>query len=143
MTALALVRAQRDDRLKYALALAGLLAWLLYTRLFWALHASHATLPPCPFLYLTSHPCPLCAGTRSFDSMWQGDVLVASRFHPLGPALVGGTLLASPLLALLALGGRSLRWQPARATERRAYIAAGVVLLSAWAFRLAFLPLPS
>jgi hypothetical protein len=139
---LGLVRAGRDDRLRYGLALIGLLGWLLYTRVFWTLHAAHTTLPPCPFLVVTGQPCPLCGGTRSFAQMWQGDVAGAARFHPLGPVLFALTLLAIPVLAVLATRGLVLRWRPTRIGERRVYWAVAAVFLSAWAFRLAFLPLP-
>jgi hypothetical protein len=139
---LALVRAGRDDRLRYGLALLGLLGWLLYTRVFWTLHAAHATLPPCPFLIVTGQPCPLCGGTRSFAQMWQGDVAGAARFHLLGPALFVLTLLAVPVLAVLAARGVVLRWRPTRMGERRVYLAVAAVFLSAWVIRLALLPLP-
>jgi hypothetical protein len=139
---LALVRADRDGRLRYGLALLGLVGWLLYTRVFWTLHTAHATLPPCPFLIVTGQPCPLCGGTRSFAQMWQGDLAGAARFHPLGPALFMLTLLALPVLALLAARGVVLRWRPSSIERRTAYLAVGAVFLSAWVFRLLFLPLP-
>jgi hypothetical protein len=85
--------------------LAGLLGWLLYTRVFWALQATHIAMPPCPFYYLTGHPCPFCGGTRSFAYMWQGDVADAVRLYPLGPAMFAGTIVgAGGLLAGIATG---------------------------------------
>lgn len=140
---LSLARAEAADRQRYAALLAGLLAWLLYTRVFWSLHSVHATLPACPFLLLTGQPCPFCGGTRSFAQMWDGDVVGAVRYHPLGPALFVLTLLGAAGLAALIASGRVLRWRPARGREQRAYLAALGVLLSAWLFRLIFLPLPS
>jgi hypothetical protein len=137
---LAVVRAGRDDRIRYGLVLLGLLGWLLYTRVFWTLHAAHTTLPPCPFLVVTGQPCPLCGGTRAFAQMWQGDLAGAARFHPLGPVLFVLTLLALPVLAVLATRGLVLRWRPGG--ERRVLWAVAAVFLCAWAFRLAFLPLP-
>ena len=139
---LALVQTDREGRLKYGLLLLGLVGWLLYTRVFWTLHAAHATLPPCPFLVVTGQPCPLCGGTRAFAQMWQGDLAGAARFHPLGPALFVLTLLALPVLALLAARGVVVRWRPTPFERRGAYLAVGAVFLSAWAFRLLFLPLP-
>ena len=70
---LSLAPADQADRLRYSLVLLGLLAWLLYTRVFWMLHSAGATFPTCPFLLLTGQPCPLCGGTRSFAQMWQAD----------------------------------------------------------------------
>jgi hypothetical protein len=85
--------------------LAGLLGWLLYTRVFWALQATHIAMPPCPFYYLTGHPCPFCGGTRSFAYMWQGDVADAVRLYPLGPAMFAGTIVGvGGLLAGIATG---------------------------------------
>ncbi len=123
------------------MVLAGLLLWLVYTRTFWTLQASHATLPACPFLALTGHPCPFCGGTRSFASMWQGDVVAAFRYHPLGPLLFAGTMVATLVTAALLISGRSLRVN--LAVENRLYLAAGIAFLMAWLFRLAFLPLPA
>jgi hypothetical protein len=137
-----IVRSDGEERLRVFAALSGLFAWLLYTRLFWGLHAAHATLPPCPFLFITGRPCPLCGGTRSFAEMWQGDVAAAARFHPLGPVLFVLSVAAAAGLAFLLATGRSLRWTGGQALERRAWLALVAVFLAAWLFRLAFLPLP-
>jgi predicted ABC-type sugar transport system permease subunit len=139
--AIALVRADRDDRVRNAVLLAGLAAWLVYTRVFWTLRASHATLPACPFLTLTGHPCPLCGGSRSFASMWQGDVVAAARYHPLGPLLFLGTWVAVAVLAYLLATGRSLRIS--LRAEERLFIGFGALFVVVWLFRLAFLPLPA
>lgn len=139
---LSLVRAERADRLRYSLALLGLLAWLLYTRVFWSLHSIHATFPSCPFRLLTGQPCPLCGGTRSFAQMWQGDVVGAARYHPLGPALFVLTFAGAAALAVLVLRGQVVRWRLPRQVEQRLYWAIGAVFLIAWLYRLAFLPLP-
>lgn len=138
---LALVRAGREDRLRSAAVLAALLGWLFYTRIFWTLHAVHATLPPCPFLLVTGHPCPFCGGTRSFAAMWQGDVAGAGRYHPLGPPLFAGTLLAVAAVAGLIASGRRLRID--LALEKRLYVLAAAVFVLAWLLRLALLPLPA
>ena len=139
---LSLVPAEQADRLRYSLALFGLLAWLFYTRVFWTLHSFHTTFPSCPFRLLTGQPCPLCGGTRSFAQMWQGDVVGAARYHPLGPALFVLTFAGAAALAALVLRGRAVRWRPARRAEHRLYWAIGAVFLIAWLYRLAFLPLP-
>ena len=98
--------------------LAGLVAWLVYTRVYWGLHAVHFALPPCPFYYLTGHPCPFCGGTRSFAYMWQGDLADSVRLYPLGPAMFLGTLLGAGGLATGIVTGRtwslnlsSLQWR--------------------------------
>jgi hypothetical protein len=84
-------RALPSDRLRDVAILAGLVLWLTYTRVFWALQAAHLTMPPCPFYLITGHPCPFCGGTRSFAYMWRGDVADAVRLYPLGPLLFAGT----------------------------------------------------
>ena len=103
----ALTRAVAGDRWR-DLGIAGaLVIWLVYTRFYWALHASHVALPACPFFLITGHPCPFCGGTRSFAYMWEGDMSDAVRLYPLGPALFAGSLLGTLGLASTALTGRT------------------------------------
>lgn len=134
------VRARPEDRSGALLALAGLCAWLAYTRVFWTLHGFHTTLPACPFLAITGQPCPLCGGTRSFAAMWDGDPGRAIHYHPLGPLLFFGTFAAAGAAALLALSGRALRVRAG--VEKAGYVVALAAFAAAWAARLAFLPLP-
>src|SRR6266700_3922318 len=129
----ALVRADSEARLRNAFVLLGLVLWMVYTRVFWTASALHVTLPPCPFLRLTGHPCPFCGGTRSFAYMWRGDVGHASALYPLGPVLFFGTLLAIPVVAAAVIADRTLLLRlPDRL--RRALLAAvlGVLAIS-WA----------
>jgi uncharacterized protein DUF2752 len=105
-----LVRAAPLDRINQLALLGGLAAWLIYTRVYFVLHAAHLAAPPCPFYYLTGHPCPFCGGTRSFAYMWRGDITDAVRLYPLGPALFAGTLAGVVGLAASAVSGR--RWVP-------------------------------
>jgi hypothetical protein len=104
---ISITRPAVGDRLRDFSILGGLLLWLAYTRLFWALQVGHATLPPCPFYYLTGHPCPFCGGTRSFAYMWQGDISDAVRLFPLGPALFAGSLVGVAGLAAGMVTGRT------------------------------------
>jgi uncharacterized protein DUF2752 len=136
----ALVRADGEARLQNAFVLVGLLLWMAYTRVFWAASALHVTLPPCPFLRLTGHPCPFCGGTRSFAYMWQGDLRHASLLYPLGPALFVGTLLAIPLVAAAVLSGRTVRLHvPERLRRTLVAVVLGVLGVS-WALKLTVLP---
>ena len=96
---LTLNRAAPGDRMRDLGLLSVLVGWLLYTRVFWALRAAHVVMPPCPFFYLTGHPCPFCGGTRSFAYMWQGDIADAVRLYPLGPAFFAGSLLTAAGMA--------------------------------------------
>ncbi len=136
----ALVRADSETRLRNVFVLVGLVLWMVYTRVFWTASALHVTLPPCPFLRLTGHPCPFCGGTRSFAYMWRGDVGHASALYPLGPVLFFGTLLAIPVVAAAVIADRTLLLRlPDRL--RRALLAAvlGVLAIS-WALKLTVLP---
>src|SRR2546428_12033165 len=126
---IALTRALPADRMR-DLAIAGaLILWLVYTRIFWVLQAAHLSAPPCPFYYLTGHPCPFCGGTRSFAYMWRGDISDAVRLYPLGPGLFAGTL---PGIGGLIPGAAPRGTWPARPTRvhgRPAPFAAGSPLL--------------
>jgi hypothetical protein len=104
---IALYRAVPGDRLRDLGLLAGLTAWLVYTKVYWTLHATHLALPPCPFYYLTGHPCPFCGGTRSFAYMWQGDLTDAVRLYPLGPLFFVGSLIGAGGLASGVITGRT------------------------------------
>ena len=103
-------RAIAADRLRDIGLLAGLLIWLVYTRMYFLLQAAHLSAPPCPFFYLTGHPCPFCGGTRSFAYMWQGDFSNAVRLFPLGPLFFAGTFAGVAALAVGAVTGRT--WSP-------------------------------
>ena len=107
---LSLTRAVPAERMRDLALLAGLLAWLAYTRVYFVLQAAHLTAPPCPFYYLTGHPCPFCGGTRSFAYMWEGDLANAVRLYPLGPLLFAGTLAGVAGLVAGAVTGRT--WVP-------------------------------
>ena len=125
-----------DQRLRDLGLLGGLVLWLVYTRVFWAMHAAHFTLPPCPFYYLTGHPCPFCGGTRSFAYMWEGDIADAVRLYPLGPALFAGTILGAGGLAAGLVTGRT--WTPQLTSLQWRLLTFGGVslLLISWALKV-------
>jgi uncharacterized protein DUF2752 len=133
---IALTRAMPQDRMRELVVLGALIAWLLYTRVFFLLQAAHIAAPPCPFFYFTGHPCPFCGGTRSFAYMWRGDFADAVRLYPLGPALFAGTFVGLVGLAASATSGRS--WVP-RFTPLQ-WRLLGVFLISAlllnWALKV-------
>jgi Protein of unknown function (DUF2752) len=133
---ISITRALPDQRLRDLGILGGLALWLVYTRVFWALNAAHLTIPPCPFYYLTGHPCPFCGGTRSFAYMWQGDIADAVRLYPLGPAMFAGTILGVGGLAAGIVTGRS--WTQ-RLTSRQWHLliaaAVGTIGIS-WALKV-------
>ena len=131
-----LVRAVPQERVRELTMLGGLALWLLYTRVYFLLQAAHLAFPPCPFFYLTGHPCPFCGGTRSFAYMWRGDLADAVRLYPLGPALFAGSLVGVVGLAGSVASGR--RWLP-RLT-RMQWRLLGIFLLSVlllnWALKV-------
>ncbi len=133
---MALSRAVPAQRLRDFGLFAALVLWLVYTRLYWAMHAAHLSMPPCPFYYLTGHPCPFCGGTRSFAYMWEGDIADAVRLYPLGPALFAGTVLGMGGLGAGLVTGRT--WSP-RLTSRQwrllTIFATSSVLIS-WALKV-------
>ena len=137
---LAVVRAAPEARLRNACLLAGLLLWMLYTRYFATAQALHATLPPCPFLLVTGHPCPFCGGTWSFANMWHGDVGRAAALYPLGPALFWAVVAAIPVLAAALVLDRDVRWRLSRGWARAIAVAALLPLAASWALKLTVLP---
>jgi hypothetical protein len=137
---IAVVRADAEARLRNASILGGLVLWMVYTRFFWQAHALHATLPPCPFLALTGHPCPFCGGTRSFAYLWQGNVSRAVALYPLGPLLFAGTLAAVPLVAVALIADRDVVVRlPDRLRRALLRIGLGTLAIS-WALKLTLLP---
>ncbi len=124
------------DRSRDAWMLAGLLAWLLYTRVFWILRAAHISAPPCPFYYLTGHPCPFCGGTRSFAYMWEGDMTDAVRLYPLGPLFFAGTIVGAGGLGVAAITKRT--WIPRLSSLqwRLLWIGVGTAIAFNWALKV-------
>jgi hypothetical protein len=129
-------RPMPGDRIRDISILAGLVLWLAYTRIYWTLQVGHMTLPPCPFYYLTGHPCPFCGGTRSFAYMWQGDIADAVRLYPLGPALFAGSVIGVAGLAVGMVTGRT--WTPNLSSKQwHVLIVGGVVTVAlSWALKV-------
>jgi hypothetical protein len=133
---MALSKAVPGQRLRDLGLFAALGLWLVYTRLYWAMHAAHLSMPPCPFYYLTGHPCPFCGGTRSFAYMWEGDIADAVRLYPLGPALFAGTVLGMGGLGAGLVTGRT--WSPRLTSRQWRLLAIGVTstILISWALKV-------
>ena len=133
---IAITRPVPGDRLRDFAMIGGLVLWLAYTRMYWTLQAGHLTFPPCPFYYLTGHPCPFCGGTRSFAYMWQGDFSDAVRLYPLGPALFVGSLAGVAGLAIGIVTGRT--WTPSLSALQWQLLTVGVVttVMLSWALKV-------
>ena len=129
-------KALPDQRLRDLGMFGGLMLWLVYTRVYWAMHALHATLPPCPFYYLTGHPCPFCGGTRSFAYMWQGDIADAVRLYPLGPAFFAGTILGAGGLGAGLVTGRTWSLRLTKFQWRLVTIGAVSAIAISWALKV-------
>jgi hypothetical protein len=136
----AVVRAGAEARLRNLTLLAGLALWMLYTRVFWVAHSAHATLPPCPFLTITGHPCPFCGGTRSFAYMWEGRVGRAAALYPFGPLLFAGTLAAIGVLAVAVLANRDITVRLPEGMRRALFGGALGLLAVSWMLKLTVLP---
>jgi hypothetical protein len=113
---------------------------MAYTRFFWVANAVHVTLPACPFLTLTGHPCPFCGGTRSFAYMWQGNVTHSAELYPLGPLLFMSTLAAIPVLLGAVLADRTLEWRLTPQVRRGLFLAGCLPLALSWSLKLTVLP---
>jgi hypothetical protein len=133
---ISITRSLPDQRLRDLGLFGGLVLWLVYTRVFWAMHAAHFTLPPCPFYYLTGHPCPFCGGTRSFAYMWEGDIADAVRLYPLGPALFAGTILGAGGLAAGLVTGRTWTSQLTSRQWHLLTISGISLVLISWALKV-------
>jgi hypothetical protein len=133
---ISLTKALPTDRLRDLALLGALLLWLVYTRMFFVLQAAHLAAPPCPFYYLTGHPCPFCGGTRSFAYMWRGDLADAVRLFPLGPLLFAGTFVGVAGLAAGAVTGRT--WTPRLSGMQWRLLAIGAVstISISWALKV-------
>jgi hypothetical protein len=125
-----------DQRFRDLGMFAALALWLVYTRVFWTMNAAHVTLPPCPFYYLTGHPCPFCGGTRSFAYMWQGDIADAVRLYPLGPALFAGALLGTGGLAAGLVTGRTWSTRLTSRQWRLLTIGGASTVVVSWALKV-------
>jgi hypothetical protein len=133
---IALIKALPAQRLRDLGLFSALALWLVYTRLYWAMHAAHLSMPPCPFYYLTGHPCPFCGGTRSFAYMWEGDIADAVRLYPLGPALFAGTVLGMGGLGAGLVSGRT--WSPRLTSQQWRLLTIGAVsaVMISWALKV-------
>ena len=130
------IRLVATDRMRELGIAALLVLWLVYTRVYWVLHAAHLGAPTCPFYFLTGHPCPFCGGTRSFAYMWDGDIANSVRLYPLGPALFAGTFVAIGGLVTGAISGRTIRPRLTRDQWRGVILGTVVTVLISWSLKV-------
>ena len=114
-----------------AVTLAGPVAFLIA----WGISQHVSELPSfCPFLNLTSLPCPSCGMTRALAALLHGDFAAAMRWHAFAPLLLVlalaawlwtlGRLTAQPFLSTLPL------WR------RRVWVTVLVIFLAYYLLRL-------
>jgi Protein of unknown function (DUF2752) len=132
----AISKAMPGERWRDLGLFAVLAGWLLYTRIYWTLRAAHIAAPPCPFYYLTGHPCPFCGGTRSFAYMWSGDLSDAVRLYPLGPLMFAGTILGAGGLGAGMITGRTWASRLTARQWRLVTIGGVSALLMSWALKV-------
>lgn len=130
-------------QLKWRLLLIATVALLLYALQYLPIRADGSiggVGDICPFRNLTNLPCPLCGLTRSALSFFQGDFHASLLWHPLGPLLGIGLILAFVAMAIPAIGIKNLT---AKMSQQRCGVALIVVVAGCWALRLAgIFPLP-
>ena len=137
---LAIVPLQHAARVRNWMLLGGFVAWLTYTRFFWQLAGTRVTLPACPFLAVTGHPCPFCGGTRAFAFLWRGDLVDAVRYYPLIPLLFVGTAIAVPLLVLGLAMRRDVQLRLPRWAWAGGLATVALALAVSWSLKLTVLP---
>jgi len=129
----------RRERLAQLPALAALLAWFTYTRLYFFLHPRGLTFDPSAFMYLTGKPDPSCGLTRTFAWTWRGDLAQAVHVYPLGPLAF---LIAAVLVAYLAaavLTGRRLAISLPKRVWRALVVVSLVAVAANWTAKLIWL----
>jgi hypothetical protein len=119
--------------------LAGTVAWLAYTKLYFFLHPAHLTFDPSLFMYLTGKPDPTCGLTRTFAWMWTGDLGRAVAVYPLGPPLFVLTLALCLTSAVALVSGRRVRLAISASTRRVVLVVAFVALTVNWISKLTWL----
>ena len=133
---LVFTRSLPGDRARDVYLFLALVAWLVYTRFFFVLRAGHMVLPPCPFYYLTGHPCPFCGGTRSFAYLWQGDLADSVRLFPLGPAFFVGAMVGAGGLAWGLVTGKTWSVRLTALQWRLLVVGAVSAVAMSWALKL-------
>lgn len=137
--AVCVAAARRSDRATAVTILAGVVPWLVYTRLYFWLHPKHLTFDPSLFMYLTGRPDPFCGLTRTFAWMWRGDVGRAVLVYPLGPLVFAASFLLVGYALYSLASGRTVQISVSPRTAR-ALVAIPLLALAAnWTAKLLWL----
>jgi hypothetical protein len=136
---LAVARPDPEARARDAFLGLATTAWLGYTYLYPALSVAHTTLPTCPFLLLTGHPCPFCGGTRSFSAMWRGDFFHALRLYPLGPLFFALSFAVAAYGIWALVTRRSLTVTLNQSLQRTITVLGVLAILTSWSLKLIWL----
>ena len=128
-----------ESRARAAFLAAAAGGWLVYTYVYPGLRGLHATLPTCPFLAMTGHPCPFCGATRSFSAIWRGDIGASLHLYPLGPLLFIASFVVVSYALLTLATRRSVQLNLPRRVERWITVVGVGLITSSWALKLAWL----
>lgn len=85
----------------------------------------------CPFRLLTGIPCPACGLTRSWVHLAHGDVASSLANHPIGPALMLLTLVAT-VVAGIHLVTRRWLVRPRHLTQALLVLAVATGVFGVW-----------
>ncbi len=92
---------------------------------------------PCGMLILTGLPCPTCGMTTAFAYTVRGQWLRAFWAQPAGFIFALGTAALAVICVRTLVHGRWPRWNFARLNPHYLFLAILVLLLGAWAFKIA------
>ena len=105
-------------------------------------HGTHTQLglPPCRFFELTGWPCPGCGVTTAVVLATHGELARAFVTQPFGAALALGMAMFPVWALVQALRGRDLGERRPAWANRTTLVAAALLALGAWAYRLIAAP---
>ena len=92
---------------------------------------------PCSFPMLLGIPCPTCGMTTAFAHAVRGQLISAFHAQPAGLLIAFATALATIMSAAVLITGRAWRINWYRLAPMRVTVAIAVILLAAWAYKLA------
>ncbi len=90
---------------------------------------------PCPFLFVTGHPCATCGMTRAFVALAHGQVVQAFQWSPLGALLAVGAWTFAVADLVRAAAGWPLPRLSGTLAQRAVMVGVAALLLN-WAYLL-------
>lgn len=117
----------------------GLAAWLTPSA---KGHGTHEQLglAPCSMLMFTGKPCVTCGYTTAFSHVAHGHLMDALKVQPAGAMLAMLVILGGATGGFVAVTGTDVTPLLRRIFQFRTLIAAGGIVLAAWAYKLIITP---